>query len=133
MYASTVPSGASVTSRSDHAASARVADTAKNQPSAVPADTSTRLSTTSWRKRRARLPPSAVRRLNSRWRAVLRAASSKATLPHAIVSTTITIAISIRSGWSYWLRSPWMPRADVNDSCGGCSLGRRGATAYVAR
>jgi hypothetical protein len=60
--------------------------------------TSTRLSATSCRNSRPRLPPSAVRRLNSRSRAELRAASSIETLPHAISSTTATIAIRIASG-----------------------------------
>jgi hypothetical protein len=96
--ARTFASGASVTSSSDHAASARVAHNANSHASAAPAETSRALSLSNCRKSRPWLPPSAVRRLNSRCRAALRAASSIETLPQAMRRTTPTIAMRRVSG-----------------------------------
>ena len=97
----TLRSGLRPVSIFDHAASIRVAAKAKSQPSAEPEATSSRLSESNWRKREARLAPTARRRLNSRCRTVLRACTIMATFVQAINSTSPTRPSRTLSGSRY--------------------------------
>ena len=108
---STVPSGVTLKSSLDHRASISLDQRAKIQPSAAPPATSNKLSVSNCRKSRPRPAPSAMRKLNSRCRAVFLATRSIATLTQAMTRTRPTIAMSFIKPSS--LPPPSIPRAEV--------------------
>ena len=99
--ASTVPSSDTAVARGrpsgDSWISASMPNCASSSPKPPPIAASTRLSATSWRTMRQRLPPMAARTASSRSRAEARTSSRLATFAHAISSTNTTAPISATS------------------------------------
>ena len=114
--ASTVPSIETAVARGSAAGAswinASMPDCAIHRPTAPPSAASTRLSATSCRTRRHRLPPIAARTASSRSRAEARTSSRLATLAHAIRRTNPTAPINAAS---------WGRTSATRSSCIGSS------------
>ncbi len=113
---SVVPSRAMASRRGKRAGAAsgssRTSVHARARPAAPPAADRTRLSVRSCRTSRVRLPPSAARIVNSRWRAAPRESSRFAMFAQAMSSTRATALASTRiAGRTVSVRSSTSGRA----------------------